>query len=148
MFNLPALAKLSLSAARSPLSIFISVKGIVIEDGKVWLRQNERGIWELPGGRMEPEEQPAETLVRELREELGFAVEAGKLVHAHLTKGFWLNRVLILVYTTKLLSKPGEFELQGEFGKASFQAFGLDELPEVKFPVYYREAIEKSGALK
>lgn len=32
----------------------ISVKGIVFQDGKVWLRRNERSEWELPGGKLDP----------------------------------------------------------------------------------------------
>lgn len=32
------------------LAVTLSCKAIALEDGKIWLRQNERALWELPGG--------------------------------------------------------------------------------------------------
>ena len=62
----------------------ISVKGIVFENNSVWLRKNERNEWELPGGKLDQGEQPETTVVRELREELGFDVEVVDIIQAHL----------------------------------------------------------------
>jgi len=57
--------------------------GAVIKDeqGRLLLfkrgREPGAGLWSLPGGRIEP---GAEALVREMREETGLAVEAGRLL--------------------------------------------------------------------
>ena len=52
-------------------------------NGRVLLAQRPpgkhlAGMWEFPGGKVEPGESPWHALVRELREELGVDVEAGK----------------------------------------------------------------------
>lgn len=52
--------------------------GAVISAGRVLLArrargQRQAGLWELPGGKLEPGEGPAEALARELEEELGLS---------------------------------------------------------------------------
>lgn len=59
----------------------VTVKGCVIEDGKVFMLQDEKGMWELPGGRINFGEHPQDALQREFKEELGIEdVVVGKLV--------------------------------------------------------------------
>jgi ADP-ribose pyrophosphatase YjhB (NUDIX family) len=60
--------------------------GAVIEDERGRLLLIKRGhapgagLWSLPGGRIEPGETDAQALVREMREETGLLVEAGRLI--------------------------------------------------------------------
>lgn len=123
----------------------ISAKGIVFEKNSVWLRKNERNEWELPGGKVDIGEQPTQTVLREMREELGFETEIVKIVYA------WVYRVnqssdesggvLVLCYLCKLLAKTGEFETEGEAGKAEFRKFSVDEIESLDLPQFYKEAI-------
>jgi ADP-ribose pyrophosphatase YjhB (NUDIX family) len=58
---------------------------ILVDDGgRVLLarraRDPEAGLWDLPGGFLEPDETPEDGLRREMREETGLDVEAGRYV--------------------------------------------------------------------
>lgn len=49
---------------------------IVVRDGRVLVARREpgshlEGLWEFPGGKIEPDEEPREAALRELREETG-----------------------------------------------------------------------------
>jgi 8-oxo-dGTP diphosphatase len=53
---------------------------LIDTDGRVLITQRPEGkamagLWEFPGGKMEAGERPEDTLIRELREELGIAVK-------------------------------------------------------------------------
>src|SRR5690348_7969481 len=58
----------------------VSVKGVTVQAGKVLLLENERAEWELPGGKLELGEDPADCVVREISEETGWKVTAGPLL--------------------------------------------------------------------
>lgn len=62
----------------------ISVKGVVIHHGRVLLLLNERGEWDLPGGRPDAGEDHGAALAREVREETNLTVEVGSALDEHL----------------------------------------------------------------
>ena len=64
--------------------LLVVAAALVDVDGRVLLAQRPKGkqlegLWEFPGGKMEPGERPEDSLIRELREELGIAVKAACL---------------------------------------------------------------------
>ena len=80
-----------------------SIKGVVIHDGCVLLLLNERGEWDLPGGRPDPGEDHRAALVREVREEAGLSVEVGALVDEHLFEVLPRRFVRIVAYACQLV---------------------------------------------
>ena len=105
----------------------ISIKGVVLRDGHVLLLLNERGEWDLPGGRPDPGEDHRAALIREVREETGLAVEVGAMVDEHLFEVLPQRFVRIVAYACTLATE-GTIALSHEHHEASW--VGLDELGE------------------
>jgi 8-oxo-dGTP pyrophosphatase MutT (NUDIX family) len=62
----------------------LSVKGVLIHDGRVLLLLNERGEWDLPGGRPDPGEDHRTALKREVKEETGLDAEVAAALEEYL----------------------------------------------------------------
>jgi 8-oxo-dGTP diphosphatase len=59
--------------------VLVAACALVDADGRVLIAQRPKdkpmaGLWEFPGGKIEDGERPEETLIRELKEELGIIV--------------------------------------------------------------------------
>ncbi len=60
--------------------VLVTACALIDADGRVLIAERPpgrtmAGLWEFPGGKVETDERPEQTLVRELKEELGIAVE-------------------------------------------------------------------------
>ena len=71
---------------KSP-TLLVVAAALADADGRVLLQRRPpgkamAGLWEFPGGKVEPDERPEAALARELHEELGVEIDAADLVPA------------------------------------------------------------------
>ncbi|HEX8167588.1 MAG TPA: (deoxy)nucleoside triphosphate pyrophosphohydrolase [Beijerinckiaceae bacterium] len=79
--------------------LLVAAVALIDADGRVLIAQRPpgkamAGLWEFPGGKVEPGERPEDTLIRELDEELGIVVREPCLAPltfaSHAYEGFHL----------------------------------------------------------
>jgi A/G-specific adenine glycosylase len=102
--------------------------------GGVWA-----GLWEFPGGQMEPGESPEQTVLREVREETGFeVVSRGKL--AVIKHSYTRYRVTMHAYLAAFPSgvEPPEPRLTAA---TSFRWLPFETLGRLAFPTAMRKLI-------
>ena len=72
---------------RAGIPLIVTAAALVDRDGRLLVQQRPvgksmAGLWEFPGGKLEPDETPEACLIRELHEELGIATDAACLAPA------------------------------------------------------------------
>ncbi len=114
------------------------MKGVVTIDGRVCLLFNERDEWELPGGKLEPGEDPQSCLAREIDEELGLKARPERILDS------WLYRiapgveVVIVTYACAPLAGVAP-RLSHEHKKLGL--FAPDEVDALNMPEGYKASI-------
>jgi len=115
----------------------VSVKGVLLIQDKVVLLQNERDEWELPGGKLELDEDPESCVAREIEEELGLIVSVGTILDTwvyHIADG-----VVVLIITYGCKPKPSEISHSSEHKAVGL--FSLDEINGLNMPDGYKKSI-------
>lgn len=74
-----SMARKAAAAKQKPLRVLAA---IISRDGRLLIARRKKGdrfegLWEFPGGKLEPEEKPEECLAREMKEEFGVEVRVG-----------------------------------------------------------------------
>lgn len=130
-------------AARGPAKFPVSVKGVLVSDGRVLLLKNERGEWELPGGKLELGETPQQCLAREIEEETGLRVEVGEPLAPYVYLAGGAVPVLIVPFVCRCDGFAAMRMSLEHQGIGAFPVAGIDRL---RLPEGYRAAIRASLA--
>ena len=119
----------------------VSVKAVLFVGGLCVLLRNERGEWELPGGKLERGDTPESTVVREVEEELGIVASVGRILDS------WVYRVngvdvVIVTFLLTTAAQPSELRLSHEHKDIGL--FSVSEVDALPLPEGYRASIRRA----
>lgn len=121
----------------------ISIKGVLLVDGKALLVRNDRSEWELPGGRLEIGETPEQALAREFEEELSIRIEALSIIDSYMFEVIPSRNVFIVAYGCRL---RGEFKPALSNEHSEFGLYALADLERISLPAGYIRSIRSWSA--
>ena len=119
--------------------------GVIWHDGVFYIQKRRvggvwGGLWEFPGGQMEPGETPEQTAVREVLEETGFAVHPlGKL--AVIKHAYTFYRVTLHAYLMRLPDGTPPMPQPQLNAATAYRWTTLDALEGLAFPAAHRKLI-------
>ena len=139
---------------RRYLSAQVGVKGALFRDGRLLLLQRRDdlrfapGLWDLPGGGVEVGAGLEGTLVREFREETGFNVRVGRILHAGIARSrstSGTSLLSVIVYYACSTRARGAPQLDSEehtrfawVSRGSLAKFRLDPVQSVAIRKAFR----------
>jgi 8-oxo-dGTP pyrophosphatase MutT (NUDIX family) len=111
-------------------------QAVVLHDNQVLLvKRDSPALWELPGGKMLPDESPERAVVREVYEETGIHVDISELLGWYERTGFRAHHAPVY------LCRQTGGRLQPQLNETTqVRYFALQALPHGMFP-WYRELL-------
>ena len=122
----------------------VAQKVIIVKGDSVLITRDSRDtIWELPGGRLDANENPEAGIKREVLEELGVTIEVGQIIYVnqfvHSKDG---SKAVVLVYQARLVDEAAEFTVD-PVEVAQMQWVNSATWEEYEFYPEYRMALKK-----
>ncbi|MEU3212991.1 NUDIX domain-containing protein [Nocardiopsis alba] len=126
-------------APYAPRTFPVSVKGVVVRDGRVLLLRNERDEWELPGGKIELGETPEECLAREIEEETGWPVTVAQILDSWMYHITQVDKHVFIVTYGCHVDSDAPVVVSSEHKEAGL--FTKGEVPGLKMPEGYKRSV-------
>lgn len=115
----------------------ISVKTIIIDDSKVLCLKNERNEWDLPGGKINFNEDIEECLRREVKEEVNLEVENLNILKP-LNLEFNQVPVFVIVYSATISCDSA---ISISYEHSEYNLFSKHEIEKLNMPQDYKKLI-------
>jgi len=121
----------------------VSIKGVIILNERVILLKNERDEWELPGGKIDPNETSEHCLLREIKEELNIEAK----IHSLIDTWFYNISNKVNVFIVTFLCRPItldiiKIKISNEHKEVGF--FSFYEIKGLNMPQGYKNSIYRA----
>ena len=116
----------------------ISVKAIITDQDRILCLRNDRGEWDLPGGKISSDEQPEFTLAREVREETGLDISNLELLKAFNIKFNSIDVIVVLYKAT--ISSDNAINISFEHNAYNF--FTKEEFMDLNINHEYNQLVK------
>ncbi len=132
------------AVAAAPRVVLVAACALIDADGRVLLARRPEGrpmagLWEFPGGKLEPDETPEQALIRELREELGIDVSEACLAPfafaSHAYERFHLLMPLYVCRRWQGLPTPREGQTLAWVDADGLDGYGMPEADRPLVPL-------------
>ena len=122
----------------------VSIKGILCRNNKIlFLKTAKKGMYELPGGRMDFGESVKQTFKREIEEELGFEkIKMGNLINTWSFTNIRENiNYHFIIFDFEFFTDESKIKLSDEH--TEYRWIGLEELDKFEMKEGHKESIRK-----
>lgn len=105
----------------------VSVKGLLRENNKILMLLNERGQWDLPGGKLEKNCDIDTILESEVKDETNLSVKIGRLIY--LKKNIvYRTEVVVAIYEVENISEDPVYISHEHFNYNYFDPHEIEKL--------------------
>ena len=117
----------------------VSVKCLIYDDKRILLIKNERDEWDLPGGKIEKNDNVIDTLVREVKEELNLTIDNYNILQAKKYL-FRKQEIIVIAYYSKITNDE---PIRLSFENLDYNFFSYNELNQLKLTPWAMDSLDE-----